>query len=139
PAGIANGKGLDVMLGDTLIIPSLTYKGLDNQSTSMNASVAPPPHLYIAGGITDDLSLGIGVYTPFGAAVNWPDKWAGRYLATQSALQTFDFSPQIAYRVHPRFKLGLGADIIKGTVQIGRDINFVDSSGSVLLGGSSWG
>lgn len=139
PAGITNGKGLDVMLGDTLIIPSLSYKGLDGQSTSMNTGVNPPPHVYIAAGLTDDLSLGVGVYTPFGAAVDWPDKWAGRYLATQSALQTFDFSPQIAYRVHPRFKIGIGADIVKGTVQIGRDVNFVDSSGSVLLGGSSWG
>jgi len=139
PAGIAQGKGLDVIVGDTLIIPSLTYKALDGTSTSMNTSVNPPPHVYIAAGLTEDLTLGVSLYTPFGAAVNWPDKWAGRYLATQSVLQTFDINPTIAYRVHSRFRIGIGLDIIKGTVQIGRDVNFVDSSGSVLLGGGGWG
>ncbi len=139
PAGIAQGKGLDVAVGDTLIIPSLQYKALDGTSTSTLSSVIPPPHAYITGGLTDDLTLGFGFYTPFGAQVDWPKAWNGRYLATSSSLQTFDFNPQIAYRLHPRFRLGLGLDVIKGTVQIGRDLNFVDSQGSILMGGGAWG
>ncbi len=139
PAGIQQGKGLDVAVGDTLIIPSFSYKGLDGSSVTANSQVSPPPHAYLTVGVLDQLTLGVGVYTPFGASISWPKEWVGRYLSTESSVQTFDINPEIAYRVHPRFRLGLGLDIVRGTVQIGRNVNFVDTAGSVLLGGSAWG
>ena len=140
PAGIAGHKGLDVSAGVTLIIPMLSFThAQDGNTTSTPFSLVPPPNGYVAFGITEDLSLGVGLFVPFGASVTWPDGWEGDSKALSSTLQTFDINPTIAYRLHPRLKLGLGFNAVRGTVLISRSLNFVDSKGSVTLGGAAWG
>lgn len=140
PAGISGRKGLGVQIGDTLVIPSLNFTHAeDGEVTTTPLSVSPPFHAHVTFGLTDNLAIGIGVYSPFGASGNWPDKWEGRFKAMRSSLQTFDINPTIAYRIHPRFKVGLGFQAIRGTLFIERALNFVDSEGTVQLGGGAWG
>ena len=140
PAGIAGRKGFGIQAGVTLVIPMLSFTHADDGDvTSSPLNVSPPPHAHITFGITDDLSIGIGVFSPFGAAGHWPADWEGRFKAIKSSLQTFDINPTIAYRLHPRLKLGLGYNAVRGTLVIERGLNFVDSEGKVELGGGAWG
>ena len=139
PGGLAGRKGFDASLGITLITPMLTFTHSDGDKTSTPFAVSTPPNLFLAFGITEDLSIGVGLFTPFGASSKWPKGWEGQFKAQSSQLQSFDINPTIAYRIHPRLKLGVGFNAVRGTVQIARGLNFVDSQGSVLLGGSAWG
>lgn len=140
PSGIAGHKGLDVSAGITAIIPMINFTNAQTgTATSTPFSLLPPPNFHVAYGITEDLALGVGVFVPFGASVIWPDGWEGESKAKSSSLQTFDINPTIAYRLHPRLKIGLGFQAVRGTVQIERGLNFVDSKGGVLLGGGAWG
>jgi long-chain fatty acid transport protein len=139
PAGIAGHKGFDGSVGVTLIVPMLNFTHSDGDFTGTTLVVLPPPNLHLTYGLTEDLAIGIGVFTPFGSTAKWPADWEGRFKALSSSLQIFDINPTIAYRIHPRLKLGLGFDATRGTVQIERALDFVDSEGSVLLGGGAWG
>ena len=140
PAGISGHKGFEVSAGINLIFPKVTFKS-DNTgaSTSPKPSVATPFNFYATFGITDDLTIGLGVFTPFGAGNTWPAGWEGAGRALSSSVQTFDFNPVVSWRVHPRFKVAAGLQLVRGTVAIGRELNFVDSRGSVLLGGDAFG
>src|SRR6266849_6351333 len=53
PAGLAQGKGLDVRIGATPIVPSFNFHS-DNtgQTSSVIVRVTTPPHAYAAYGIT---------------------------------------------------------------------------------------
>ncbi len=140
PAGLTQGgQGFGVLIGDSLIMPQIQYAPLSGSSTSTQFSVSPPPHAYIRVGILDELAIGIGFFTPFGASVQWPDAWQGRYPSTQSSLQTFDIDFNVAYKPHPRLSIAAGIDVVRGTVYIARDLNFIDSQGSTQLGGGAWG
>lgn len=140
PAGIAGRKGFAAELGVTLIVPMLSFTNAETGvQTSGPLKVSPPPHGYLTFGITEDLAIGVGVFSPYGASGSWPADWEGRFKAISSSLQMFDINPTIAYRIHPRLKLGAGFNAVRGTVLIERGLNFIDTEGSVALGGGTWG
>jgi long-chain fatty acid transport protein len=137
PAGIAQGKIVDVQVGDTLIIPTFTFTDTHGQSTSTRFSVSPPFQIYESGGITDQLSVGIGVFTPFGLTVPWPSEWAGKSIVTEASLATYDFNPTVAYRFGP-LRIGAGLQLVRATVDVKKAI-VTSSEGSSELGADTWG
>jgi long-chain fatty acid transport protein len=138
PAGIAQGKVLDAQAGITLIAPGFTYTSPGGEKTSVPFSVVPPVNAYVSGGITDDLSIGIGLFTPYGLTLKWPDGWAGRGLITEATLQTFYVNPTVAYKIGP-VRIGAGFQLVRANVELKRDIRFGDRDGGVEVGGSAWG
>jgi long-chain fatty acid transport protein len=140
PAGLAGRRGFDVSLGVGFIVPSISFRS-DNTgtSTSTKSGVATPINAYVAYGFTDWLSIGVGLFNPYAAQANWPAGWEGAGLALSSNVQTFDINPSIAIAIHPRFKVAAGFQAMRGTVQIDRGFNFIDSTGQVSLGGAGWG
>jgi len=140
PAGLtARGKGFELMAGDTLIIPQLKFTAPDGTATSSNFTVSPPPHVYARAGLMEELAIGIGFFTGYGASGNWPADWAGQFKARQSSLQTFNLNVNLAYAPHPRISFGAGVNVLRGTLFIERGLDFVDSTGAVQLGGGAWG
>jgi long-chain fatty acid transport protein len=138
PAGIARGKLLDVQLGGTLISPSFKYTSPQGNETKLPFYVVPPLHLYASGGITDSLSVGIGLFTPFGLKVKWPEGWEGRRSSIESQLQTFYVNPTVAYRIGP-LRIGGGVQLVRGTVELRRAISFGTSEGQIDVGAGAWG
>jgi long-chain fatty acid transport protein len=138
PAGIAQGKVLDAQVGVSLVAPSFSYTSPSGEKTSLPFSVVPPFQAYVSGGITDDLSIGVGVYTPYGLTIKWPDAWAGRQLITQSSLATFYINPTAAYKIGP-LRIGAGFQLVRGTIELKQDIRFGDQVGNADLGAGAWG
>lgn len=138
PAGIAQGKVLQSQAGITLIAPAFSYTSPGGEKTTLPFSIVPPLNGYISGGITDDLSIGIGLFTPYGLTLKWPDGWAGRSLVTEATLQTFYVNPTVAYKIGP-FRIGAGFQLVRANVELKRDIRFGDQDGGVEVGGSAWG
>jgi long-chain fatty acid transport protein len=138
PAGIAQGKRVDVLFGDTLIIPKLKFTSATTGNTASTRGVVPPPHLFATAGLTDALSVGLGVFSPFGMVVRWPSDWEGRSLATSAILTTYYVNPTVAYRLG-RVRMGAGLQIVRATLDLQRKIRFGDQEGFSELGGGSWG
>jgi long-chain fatty acid transport protein len=139
PAGIAQGKRVEVLLGDTLIAPFLSVRGPSGKTTNSISSVVPPPHLYAAWGITDYFSVGLGAFTPFGASSKWPDDWEGRQRTLSSSVSTYCLNPEVAVKLADRLRLGVGAQFVKATVVLSRGTEFIDSQGDVTIGGGTIG
>ena len=138
PAGIAQGKRIDVLIGDTMIIPNFKFKSAATGNSASTSGVVPPFHAYASAGLTDQLSIGVGVFSPFGLAANWPSQWEGRSLATRSRLATYYINPTAAYRFGP-LRIGAGLQVVRATLDLQRSIRFGAQEGSSDFGGDSWG
>jgi long-chain fatty acid transport protein len=138
PAGIAQGRSFDAQLGASLIAPSVNFKDTHGQSTQTPFKVLPPFSAYASGGITDNLSIGIGVFTPFGLTVEWPGGWEGRSIIRYAQLATYYINPTVAYRLGP-LRLGAGVQIVRATVDLQRDIGVPGGYGATELGAATWG
>ncbi len=116
PAGIAFQKKRDFALGFTWI------RGID--ATFDGAAPFPgvgvtaeqetlsqfPPHFYWVEPINQNLTFGLGVYTPFGLVTEWknPNDFPGRFISTKAALRAVDVNPTIGWQVNPNFGVGFG-------------------------------
>jgi long-chain fatty acid transport protein len=138
PAGIARGKSLDAQLGVTLISPSFSYTDTAGKKSSMDFQVVPPVNAYVSGGVTKDLSVGVGLFTPYGLAIEWPSGWAGRNLMTRASLESFYVNPSVAYRFGP-VRVGAGFQLVRATVNLQRDLRFGTQDGTSELGAGTWG
>lgn len=76
------------------------------------------PHAFAALPLGDSARLGIGVYSPFGFDVRWADedRFAGRFIALDSSLETIDVVSGVAYQVSPT--LGVGAGVVYRTSEL---------------------
>jgi long-chain fatty acid transport protein len=137
PAGIAQGKIFDAQIGDSLIVPSFQYTSPGGVSTGTSFRIVPPFQAYESGGITDELSIGIGVFTPFGLTLAWPSEWAGKSLSTESSFATYDFNPTVAYRFGP-LRIGAGVQLVRATVDLKKKIE-AGAEASTELGAGAWG
>ncbi|MDB4946071.1 MAG: rane protein involved in aromatic hydrocarbon degradation [Labilithrix sp.] len=139
PAGIAQGKKLMVEAGVNIVIPSFSITPSNGGAKASTEGIVTPFQVYASGGITENLSVGVGVFTPFGLDVKWPAGWAGRSLITESSLRTYYINPTAAYRIGP-VRIGAGLQIARGTLELQKDLNFGnDTYGHADLGGGAWG
>jgi long-chain fatty acid transport protein len=69
-----------------------------------------------------NLSLGFGVYTPFGLATEYGERSFTRYGAIRSELKTFYVTPSIAWQVHPLISVGGGLSFVRGSATLSRAI-----------------
>ncbi len=71
PAGIAQGQGLEFIIGSAPIIPAFTVKNPAGQEINGVSNVIFPAHLYASWGISDEWTVGLGIMTPYGLKVEW--------------------------------------------------------------------
>jgi long-chain fatty acid transport protein len=124
PAGLAYQKGAHFSAGVTLIMPTASFYGPDqlntNQETKMVSQVFNPINVYASYEIADGLVAGFGVNNPYGLGTEWPSDWSGRFISTKVDLETFFFTPTLAYRFGDNFSVGVGMNYVTGKVTIKR-------------------
>ena len=49
-----------------------------------------------------DITVGVGVFTPFGLETDYQPDWVGRYAALRTKLTTIDIQPTLAWRYNRR-------------------------------------
>ncbi len=72
------------------------------------------PTFHLSKRIDDRWIFGFNVTAPFGLDTEYQENGIARYLATNSSVQSLDFSPSIAYEFSPCFSFGIGADALWG-------------------------
>jgi long-chain fatty acid transport protein len=137
-AGIAQGRSLDAQIGGTLIMPSFTFTPRSGPSVGNSFKAAPLVQAFVSGGVTDQLSLGIGIFTPYGLVLAWPEGWPGKSILTEIELATFDLNPTVAYRLGP-VRIGAGMQIVRATIDEKKKIETGIQEVSTELGGGAWG
>ena len=70
-----------------------------------------------------DLTLGLGLTSPFGLETDYSPGWVGRYAALRTKLLTLDIQPTVAWR-WDRFSIGAGLDIQYASARLTQAIDF---------------
>ncbi len=119
PAGLSFIDN-QVNAGVSIIVPRTQFLDANtNISTYAVNQAFSPFSLYASYALPNTpLSVGLGIYTPFGSGIKYPTNWTGRFVLTDISLQAVYFQPTIAYKVSDNLSLGAG---------------FVYSSGGVIL------
>lgn len=111
-----------------------SYNVFRNQGTSAYEAktdnpLGTPFSFFGSGKITEKLSLGLGVYTPFGSAVDWGSDWRGRFLVQDIELRTVFFQPTASYKITDKIGLGVGLVYARGSVILNRALPVNSTSG----------
>jgi long-chain fatty acid transport protein len=92
--------------------------------------VTPPFSIFASFGPKDSWwKAGIGVYTPFGGAVDWGTEWPGRFELNHLALRAIYIQPTLSFKLTENFGIGGGFVYNVGSVDLSRSIPVFDQDG----------
>jgi long-chain fatty acid transport protein len=124
PALINKLEGTQIQLGTTIIFPSRKFESdITGETFKTEPDVFFPSTLFITHKFNDKISVGLGVFNPFGLATKWPDDWEGRYIATNSEMTTFNINPVMSYQITPHIAFAAGVDFLLLDATLEKKIN----------------
>lgn len=139
PAGISFiPNKLSVALGAFGAKSEVEYQNLTTlQSYKTDNPLGTPLYAAIAYKVTNDISLGLSVTTPFGSTVKWADDWAGNEMVQKMELKSFYFQPMVSFKLADWASIGGSYIYAKGLVdwdkavnQLGGTMNIKDKEAS---------
>lgn len=148
PAGMTQLKGVQFSVGTALIGGQTSFANSAGQTAQGNfggsVAIPPPSNLYVTANLKDlglnsfgNLTVGLGLLSPFGIKYRWPNNGPFSTQTTFSALPLIDIKPTLAYKVNDQLSLGLGADIYTFTSFFGQGqgvLKFNSPGGSIPAG-----
>ena len=125
PAGMVALENNVNMSGSLNLLSGETAYGsaATNANAKTDTPVSTPISAYYSRRHSDNLSYGIGVYTPYGSRVHWPTDWAGSHLVNKIELASLYIQPTIAYRLNETFSVGFGINYVIGAVEFNRNLS----------------
>ena len=144
PAVITQFKGNQKEMDAAGVIPHASHSFTTatlapyDSAPSNSGESALVPSSYSSWQINDKLWLGLSSTAPFGLGVNFPHLWAGAAYGQEANIQTYNFTPTVAYKVNDWLSIGAGVQMqyMKASYAIflGASPNFIGS-----LDGAGWG
>src|ERR1041385_3489342 len=122
-----------VYAGSSFIILRRQYlepaRDVYNEETEHH--IGTPFALYAAYKVRskDNMYLGLGIYTPFGSKVQWPDDWKGKFLIREIDLKTIFIQPTFSYKVNDKLGIGAGPIFATGGFLLRKALPVQDSTG----------
>jgi len=122
PAGMTRLQGTSISMGVGLLGGKTKFNPdsstpFSGGSGGNQAGLAPLLGSQIVHSITDDLKIGMSVFSLSGAALDPNDSWTGRYQNTEINLLTLTANPSIAYRVNDTLSLGAGVTLMFADIE----------------------
>ncbi|MGE0114635.1 MAG: OmpP1/FadL family transporter [Steroidobacteraceae bacterium] len=150
-----NAAGLTQLKRPSLV---LNVAGIDVQSEFKNSASAQAlgqglggdggdaggltvlPSFYLAVPLTDKVSGGVGVNAPFGLKTEYNDDWMGRFQAIKSDVKTTNINTALAFKIHDKVSLGIGADFQSIDATLTSAVNYTaiiasNTAGALILPG----
>lgn len=110
-----------VEAGGSFISSSVQFQnGNTGVSEFTDNPIGTPFYLYATYKISEKLSAGLGVYTPFGSTVVWGDDWSGKNLIQDISLSAIFIQPTLSYNITDKLRVGAGLAIVRGSFEINR-------------------
>lgn len=139
PAGISFiPNKLSVAVGAFGAKSEVEYQNLSTlQSFKTDNPLGTPLYAAIAYKVSNTISLGLSVTTPFGSTVKWADDWAGNEMVQKMELKSFYFQPMVSFKFNEWASIGGSFIYAKGLVdwdkavnQLGGTLNINDEKAS---------
>lgn len=131
-AAITRFDSMQISINGAYLVPNVRVtgngpdEGINNQLT--NNDVVDDvfvPSLYIAGPINDLWSWGLGIFSDFGAATEYPDEYLAGSIGGETTLETLNINPNIAYKINDNLSIGLGVSAVYGQAKLTRTLGIL--------------
>ena len=87
-------------MGVSLVAPRASFFAAGtNAETSIDNKASFLPQGFVTYRLGDVVSLGLGVYLPFGLKLEWPETSPGRTIVREIELRTYYVSPAVAHEL----------------------------------------
>lgn len=125
PAGLVYLENrLTVSAGVSGVFSNVSYQNeMTGAFAATDSPMGTPLYLYASYKATDWLAFGLGVYTPYGSAVEYEDDWAGSHLVNNIDLAAIYIQPTVAFKINDYFSIGGGPIFVTGSVNFNRNLN----------------
>ncbi|MBN1879392.1 outer membrane protein transport protein [bacterium] len=125
PAGIGKLEGTNISLGLTAIPPKSTMEDPYGREWDTEDQLFLVPNLYITHELNEKMSLGLGVFAPYGLGMDWgkDNDWIYRYLIRDVTIETFYVSPVFAYNLNDNWSIAAGALWVKSNVEYNASVD----------------
>ncbi len=128
PAGLQLAKGKGVISGGaTIIAPTGDFtNSTTGEVSTLVDQTTPVPALFMGYGISDNATIGFGVFAPYGLAIEWPEDAQGRFLGYFSSIKGIYFQPTFGLKAGKRLSFGLGFDITTSEVELKQRVDLAE-------------
>ncbi|PMH41412.1 long-chain fatty acid transporter [Vibrio sp. 10N.286.49.B3] len=133
PAAMTRFKQAEFSGALSIVDPEVDIYDVSNDQHS--SDVAPMqfvPAAYYISPINDQWSWGIGMFTNYGVATDYPDDIYAGDLAGDTALVSVNLNPNIAYKINNQWSVGAGLNLVYAKAELTRHQGGL----AVVLGGS---
>ena len=142
PGALSQIRENGVTVGASVISSHIAFRAPEptNVTAEADNDFGTPFQVYAAYKVDDMLTVGLGIYTPFGSGVRWGDQWGGRFALNEINLKAIFFQPTMSYKIGDKLGLGLGFVVATGSVNLQRVLpvqNQNGTEGSIELDGGA--
>jgi len=112
PAGITQLEGHQFSVGIYAISLNSDFKSPGGSKLDTKDEILGVPQLYYTFTPKNiPLSFGVGIYSPYGLGLEWPDNTPFRTLAKEGRITYATINPVVAWKVCPTFSIAAGPTI----------------------------
>lgn len=111
PATMTLHPGTQIQAGFVAVGLDLAYEGDHGGTENGAANTQPIPFGYISHQMTDNMWIGLAMTVPFGMGTDYSENWALAGRGISAKVLTFDFNPNVAWKLSDTFSLGAGMSL----------------------------
>lgn len=148
PAGLSQLEGSQIQTGIQMLWGEVqfgtdagTSPQLANDGSGRNAlGTMPAASFFYSHEMSDQWSLGVGMFSYFGTALDYDNTWAGRYYVQDDAMLGLSFMPALSYQANEWLSVGAGLNAMYGLMSIKKAVHtLTPDDGRMELQDSTWG
>ena len=110
PAGMQYNKTSGAQAGASAILLYADYYDREHSYKDNSKMGRVLPSVFGQYKMNDQLTIGAGIYTPYGLVTDYDNNWPGRYHGTLSTLKSIDLSVGASYQLHPMVAFGFAVN-----------------------------
>ncbi|MBP3438182.1 MAG: transporter [Sutterella sp.] len=111
PATMALHQGTKMQAGFVHIGVNAEYSGNSGATENGRLKSQSIPHGYITHQINDGMWVGLAMTVPWGMGTQYDNNWEGAGRGTETKMRSFDFNPNLAWKLTDNFIVGAGVSI----------------------------
>lgn len=130
PAGMSLLDGTQLEVAGQLLYGNLRFTPnagttVQGENSGNAAGLIPGGSFFYTHSLSKDVTLGFGIFSYFGASLNYNTNWVGRYYVQDDLLAGISFMPAVSYRVKDWLSIGAGLNLMLGLLNQTAAINNV--------------
>lgn len=144
PATMTLHPGTTIQAGFVAVGLDLAFEGTnDYAGVTENGqyNTQAIPHGYISHQLTDSMWIGLAMTVPFGMGTEYKDDWRLANRGISAEVLTFDFNPNVAWKVSDKLSLGAGMSIqyAAADLKMQENVQVASIDGEVDADSWAWG